>query len=139
RLRYGPVMERESSRVLCLMTQRRRLDEFMVERALEAGATFRDGVGVVVESETQLLVGGEPVEVDALIGADGANGITARSLGLGGAIVNGVALEGNLPYSDLPAGAWRRTFRPETGGARSCWKWRLVPAGTAGSSPRPTT
>ena len=40
---------------------------------------------------------GKPVEVDAVIGADGANGITARSLGLGGAIVNGVALEGNLP------------------------------------------
>jgi len=107
RLRYGPVMERESSRVLCLMTQRRRLDEFMVERAVEAGATFRDGVRVVVESETQLVVDGETVEVDALIGADGANGITARSLGLGGGIVNGVALEGNLSYAELPAGDWR--------------------------------
>jgi geranylgeranyl reductase family protein len=107
RLRYGPVMERESSRVLCLMTQRRRLDAFMVERAVEAGATFRDGVHVAVESEKELRVDGEPVEVDALIGADGANGITARSLGLGGGIVNGVALEGNLSYEELPAGDWR--------------------------------
>jgi len=107
RLRYGPVLERESSRVLCLMTQRRRLDAFMVERAVEAGATFRDGVHVAVESEKELRVDGEPVEVDALIGADGANGITARSLGLGGAIVNGVALEGNLSYEELPAGDWR--------------------------------
>jgi flavin-dependent dehydrogenase len=46
------------------------------------------------------------VQVDALIGADGANGVTARTLGLGGGIVNGVALEGNLPYEQLPDGDW---------------------------------
>src|SRR5207244_7868195 len=62
----------------------------------------RDGVRVSIESETRLRVDGEPVEVDTLIGADGANGITARTLGLGGAIVNGVALEGNLAYDELP-------------------------------------
>ena len=110
RLRYGPVIVRESPQVLCLMTQRRRLDAFMVERAVQAGAIFRDGVHVTVESETRLRVDGEPVEVDALIGADGANGVTARSLGLGGAMVNGVALEGNLSYEELPAGDWRGTL-----------------------------
>src|SRR5215213_10502931 len=35
RLRYGRVMERHSGRVLCLMTQRRRLDEFLVQQAVE--------------------------------------------------------------------------------------------------------
>src|SRR5256884_6992538 len=52
RLRYGPVMERESSRVLCLMTQRRRLDAFMVERAVEAGAGFRGGARAAGEAGT---------------------------------------------------------------------------------------
>jgi flavin-dependent dehydrogenase len=89
------------------MTQRRRLDAFMVERAVEAGVNFRDGVRAEVESDTRLSVDGETIEVDALIGADGANGLTARTLGLGGAIVNGVALEGNLSYDELPAGDWR--------------------------------
>ncbi len=107
RLRYGPTIERESKQVLCLMTQRRRLDAFMVERAVEAGVNFRDGVRAEVESDTRLSVDGETIEVDALIGADGANGLTARTLGLGGAIVNGVALEGNLSYDELPAGDWR--------------------------------
>src|SRR6266487_1940631 len=93
RLRYGPVMERASKQVLCLMTQRRRLDSFLVEQAVGAGVDFRDSVRVVIESESHLQVDGEAVEVDALIGADGANGITARTLGLGGSIVNGVALE----------------------------------------------
>jgi geranylgeranyl reductase family protein len=107
RLRYGPVIERESDQVLCLMTQRRRLDSFLVEKATEAGAEFRDGVRVTIESDRELRVEGEPVQVAALIGADGANGVTARTLGLGGSIVNGVALEGNLPYEQLPGDGWR--------------------------------
>jgi geranylgeranyl reductase family protein len=107
RLRYGPVIERESAQVLCLMTQRRLLDAFLVEQAAEAGADFRDGVRVTVESDTRIRVDGEPVRVDAVIGADGANGVTARALGLGGSIVNGVALEGNLPYEELARDGWR--------------------------------
>jgi geranylgeranyl reductase family protein len=107
RLRYGRVMNRRSENVLCLMTQRRRLDQFLVERAAEAGAAFRDGVRVEVESDRRIRVDGQAVEVDAVVGADGANGITAKALGLGGAIVNGVALEGNLPYERLPRDEWR--------------------------------
>jgi geranylgeranyl reductase family protein len=106
RLRYGRVMERESEQVLCLMTQRRRLDALLVERAAEAGAEFRDGARVVVDSERELRVDGEPVIADTLVGADGANGTTARTLELGGHIVNGVALEGNAPYEALPDGNW---------------------------------
>jgi geranylgeranyl reductase family protein len=106
RLKYGSVIERTSDRVLCLMTQRRRLDAFLVEQAAEAGATFRDGVRVEVESDRRIRVDGEAVEVDAVVGADGANGITAKTLGLGGAIVQGVALEGNLPYERLPRDDW---------------------------------
>jgi flavin-dependent dehydrogenase len=107
RLRYGPVIERSSDRILCLMTQRRRLDEFLVAKAVEAGAEFRDGVRVAVESDTRISVDGKPVEAAAVIGADGANGITARTLGLAGGIVNGVALEGNLLYERLPRNGWR--------------------------------
>src|SRR5436309_809923 len=98
RLKYGPVIERSSDRILCLMTQRRRLDEFLVERAVEAGAVFKDAVRVEIESDRRVRVDGATVEADAVIGADGANGITAKTFGLGGGIVNGVALEGNLPY-----------------------------------------
>ena len=80
------------------MTQRRRLDAFLVEQAAAAGAEFRDGVHVEVESIPRCGSTGNGSRSRAVIGADGANGTTARSLGLGGAIVNGVALEGNLPY-----------------------------------------
>jgi geranylgeranyl reductase family protein len=107
RLRYGRTMERSSEQVLCRMTQRRRLDAHLVEQAVDAGATFRDGVRTQIESDRLLRVDGKPIEVNALVGADGANGITAKALGLGGDIVNGVALEGNLPYERLPRGDWR--------------------------------
>jgi geranylgeranyl reductase family protein len=107
RLKYGRVMNRDSERVLCLMTQRRRLDEFLVEQAAAAGATFRDRVRVEIESDRTLRVDGAEIEVDAVVGADGANGITAKAFELGGDIVNGVALEGNLPYERLPRGDWR--------------------------------
>jgi geranylgeranyl reductase family protein len=107
RLRYGPVMERTSEHVLCLMTQRRKLDALLVEQAADAGAIFRDGVRVDVESGRRLRVDGQAIDVGAVVGADGANGVAAKALGLGGAIVTGVALEGNLPYERLPRDEWR--------------------------------
>jgi geranylgeranyl reductase family protein len=128
RMRYGRTFERESTRVLCLMTQRRRLDAFLVEQAVAAGTEFRDGVQVTIDSETELRVDGKHVEVGALIGADGANGITARSLGLGGAIVNGIALEGNLPYEELPAARWRGTFVLELSAVPGGYGW-IFPKG----------
>jgi len=128
RLRYGPKIDRHSSQVLCLMTQRRRLDEFLVEQAVAAGADFRDGVHVTFDSDTELRIDGEPVKVDAVIGADGANGITARSLGLGGGIVNGVALEGNLPYDGLPPDAWHGMLVLELGVVPGGYGW-IFPKG----------
>jgi flavin-dependent dehydrogenase len=110
------------------MTQRRRLDAFLVEQAVAAGAEFRDGVPVALDSDTQLRVDGEAIEVGTVIGADGANGITARSLGLGGGIVNGVALEGNLPYDQLPADAWRGMLVLELGVVPGGYGW-IFPKG----------
>jgi geranylgeranyl reductase family protein len=119
RLHYGRSFAR-GNRPLTVMTQRRRLDAFLVDRAVEAGAEFRDGTRADVESDTRLLVAGAPVEAEAIIGADGANGPTARALGLGGEIVHGVALEGNLPYG--------RVARARYGG-RMVLEFGVVPGG----------
>lgn len=105
RLRYGSSYERESAEPLILMTQRRRLDAFLAEQAAAAGADFRDGVKVASVAQAAdgvtVQVGGSRVAGSVLVGADGANGITARHLDLGHAPTYGVALEGNLPYSKL--------------------------------------
>ena len=110
------------------MTQRRRLDAFLAEQAAEAGAELRTGVRATVESDTRLRVGGEQVEVDAIIGADGANGTTARTLDLAGGIVNGVALEGNLSYNRLPPDSWRGLLVLEFGVVPGGYAW-IFPKG----------
>jgi geranylgeranyl reductase family protein len=101
RLRYGRGFARGDDDPLVYMTQRKRLDHFLVEQAAGAGAEVREGVKVA-----GLQVGDDGVAVEGfegrvLIGADGVNGVTARALGLGGNRVVGVALEGNLPYAKL--------------------------------------
>src|SRR2546430_17047028 len=55
RLRYGRSFEREGRTALCLITQRRRLDHYLVERAQEAGVEFRDGVRVDVQSDARQI------------------------------------------------------------------------------------
>ena len=87
-----------------LMTQRRRLDQFLAEQATAAGAEFRDGVkvspGIDPEGGLSLKMNGERIHAEIVVGADGANGTTARALGLGGPITHGVALEGNAPFEE---------------------------------------
>jgi geranylgeranyl reductase family protein len=101
RLRYRKRFERRSEAPLVLMTQRRRLDAFLVEQAAAAGADFRDGVTVegltVGPDGAALTVGGQRVHGRVVVGADGVNGKLARAAGLGGGIVYGIALEGNGP------------------------------------------
>ena len=105
RLRYGQRFSRGHDQPLIRMTQRRRLDTFLAERAAHDGAELRDGTGVEAieadETGVTARVGGEAVRADVLVGADGANGVVARSVGLGDGIVRGVALEGNVPLEAL--------------------------------------
>ena len=103
RLRYGRSFERSSDSPLCLMTQRSRLDEYLARQAGEAGAEFRDGVDVAFD-EGDVLVGGDRFGARVLVGADGANGKTARTFGLGNGHGYGVALEGNAPLADAYRG-----------------------------------
>jgi geranylgeranyl reductase family protein len=105
RLRYGPSFARSHVEPLIRMTQRRRLDTFLAEQAAGVGAELREGARVedLEPGATGIAarVEGDRVRADALVGADGANGVVARSVGLGDGIVRGVALEGNVPLHAL--------------------------------------
>src|SRR5919199_5424584 len=115
RLGYRTSYERCGKGPLCLMTQRRRLDHYLAERAAAAGPDFRDRVHVEVEGDRSVIVNGERVETDVLVGADGANGTTARALGLGGGLGHGVALEGNVAYGHAPHERYRGRLVLELG------------------------
>jgi geranylgeranyl reductase family protein len=94
-LRYRHRFTRRARGPLAYMTQRRRLDHFLLQKAAEAGAEVRQG-------ETA-----DARELDAriVIGADGCNGSSAKQLGLADGVVHGVALEANYPHEPRYAGA----------------------------------
>lgn len=102
RARYRGGYERHSAEPLVAMTQRIRLDAFLLAQARRAGAEVRAGARVgdvrAGGDAVSLELDGDRVRADALVGADGANGVTARATGLGGDVVHGVALEGNVRY-----------------------------------------
>ncbi|MBA2295580.1 MAG: NAD(P)/FAD-dependent oxidoreductase [Actinobacteria bacterium] len=126
RLRYGARFTRGHDEPLIRMTQRSRLDAFLAEAAAVAGAELRQRARVdeLRPDERGVLarVGGVPVRADVLVGADGANGVVARSVGLGDGIVHGVALEGNVPL-DVLDGDWERTATIELATVPGGYGW----------------
>jgi geranylgeranyl reductase family protein len=92
RFRYRDAVVRRASSPVIWMTQRRRLDAFLLDAARERGVEVRE--------ETTVDPAAFPA--DWVVAADGANGTTARAFGLGEGIVHGVAYEGNAPYGVVP-------------------------------------
>jgi geranylgeranyl reductase family protein len=127
RLSYGPHFERGGRRPLVLMTQRRRLDHFLAERAVEAGAEFRDGVrvrGVELEEGTATVdLDGMRAEAQVVVGADGANGVVAKAVGIETGYVHGVAYEGNVRYEPAEEERWRGKALIELGIVPGGYGW----------------
>jgi geranylgeranyl reductase family protein len=118
-LGYRRRFERRTQEPLVLMTQRRRLDAYLVEQAREAGAEFLDGVNVRL---SPLGIDGRPIEAAVVIGADGVNGPTAKTLGLGGH-EHEVALEGNVPYGPVSRSRYARRAVVEFGVVPGGYAW----------------
>jgi flavin-dependent dehydrogenase len=127
RLAFRPPFERACGMPVVLMTQRRRLDAYLVERSVAAGADFRDGARVTAVSSglggVTVEIGRSRIQALALIGADGVNGIVARSLGLCVAPLYGVALEGNLPLSETTPERYRGRIVFELGTVPGGYAW----------------
>jgi len=98
RFRYGDAVVRQSQAPVIRMTQRRRLDAFLLDAAREQGVEVREGTTIDVTH----------APADLIVAADGANGTTARALGLGAGIVYGVAYEGNAPYGVVDRSRYER-------------------------------
>ncbi|HEX5141103.1 MAG TPA: geranylgeranyl reductase family protein [Dehalococcoidia bacterium] len=110
------------------MTQRHRLDEFLLKNACDAGAAFhggsqvrgleleRDGVRVTTDAET--------IEAGVLVGADGANGVVARSIGLQPVTDPPVALEAHFDYMNgTVPGDWSDVLALELGSMPGGYGW----------------
>ena len=123
---------RQSEEPLILMTQRRHLDAYLASQAAEAGAEFRDGARVEgIEFRADAVVArvdGEQIDAGCVVGADGANGIVARTAGLGEGFLRGVALEGNVPWELLDLERYATTALIEFGAPAGGYGW-LFPKG----------
>ena len=132
RLSFGRTFERSGGEPLAYMTQRRRLDHFLVEKAAGAGAEFRDGVKVTgVEAgpgRVVVSVGGERLAAQTVVGADGVNGMSAKALGLGGNRTVGVAVEGNVPHGLVDPERYRGRLVIELGTVPGGYGW-IFPKG----------
>jgi len=129
RFRGHRGVRRGGDRMLAHMTQRCRLDHFLVEQAAAVGAVFRDGVKVSEISEQGVRVDGRWVSAELLIGADGVNGASARALGFTGRNVYAVALEGNLSYRDVAGRErWQSMLTLELGTILGGYGW-IFPKG----------
>jgi flavin-dependent dehydrogenase len=106
-LSYRRRFERRTREPLVVMTQRRRLDAFLVEQAREAGAEFRDGTTA------------EGIDATVVIGADGVNGSFARSAGH----EHEVALEANVPYGPISRSRYARRAVVEFGIVPGGYGW----------------
>ena len=132
-LRLGQTFDRRFHQPLTYMTQRCRLDEYLARGAAAAGVDFHDGEamrsveptgaegawrrGLTVRSDKGTY------STRVLIGADGANGVTARAAGLEPRFEEAVALEGNVPFgSDIPAD-WRDYVGLDLGGLAGGYGW----------------
>jgi geranylgeranyl reductase family protein len=133
RLRYGRRFERERAKPLVVMTQRSRLDAFLAEQAAAAGADFRDGARAttvaVDERGATVQMDGRRVRAEVVIGADGANGVSARCLGLCTRPAYGVALEGNVGYDAVEVERFQHRIAFELGVVRGGYGWVFPKAG----------
>ncbi len=123
-LRYGRRITRRSRGRLVAMTQRIRLDAYLADQAAAAGADLRDGTKVTaVRDDGVVETAHGPLIAQAVIGADGVNGVTARSVGLEQRITYGVALEGNVPNAAARAERYAGTAVVELGTIAGGYGW----------------
>src|SRR3990170_1815743 len=131
-LRLGQAFDRRYEGPLTYMTQRCRLDAFLAEAAISAGATFQDGepLRTVEVMSNGRAGGGVTVRTErgsysarALIGADGANGVVGRDTGTRPETEVAVALEGNVPYPDGVPERWRGVVGLDLGGLAGGYGW----------------
>lgn len=131
-LDLGASFVRHYPQPLSYMTQRSRLDAYLVDRAVAAGARLQEGetVRAVDMDERGVTVRTESTSYQgrALAGADGANGVVARAIGLDGGCDLAVALEGNVLCADGVPERWRDTLAMDLGLIPGGYGW-LFPKG----------
>jgi geranylgeranyl reductase family protein len=128
----GRSFERRSPRVLARMTQRSRLDHYLLEQAAATGADVRDGVpasAIEIDGDrARVRANGDVYEARVLVGADGVNGLAARALGLDPRSEVAVAFEANYPLDASLSRQWHEHIALDLAGIPGGYGW-IFPKG----------
>ncbi|TEB12719.1 geranylgeranyl reductase family protein [Pelotomaculum propionicicum] len=131
---------------LAYMVARERFDALLAVRAKEAGAKFLEGIRVqrveVTGSKVSVYADGSQWQGDILVGADGANSLVARSLGLGRRRKLSASLETEIPAAPEKLEQYRSAIKIEYGLVPYGYAWVFpkadhLSAGVWTNAPRP--
>jgi geranylgeranyl reductase family protein len=126
-LRLGAAFDRRYEEPLTYMTQRRRLDAYLVEGATRAGVAFQDGESVraLETNRREVTVRTERGSYAArtVIGADGANGMVGRAAAVRPSVEEAVALEGEVFCPRGVPEVWREVAALDLGGLAGGYGW----------------
>ena len=130
--RLGGSFDYAYKQPLVYMTQRHRMDAYLMQQAVEAGAEFHGGSIVrsleLEKDGVRIAANGDVYEAGAVVGADGANGVVARHAGLKPVTDPPVALEANFPYGESAPGPWQDTLALELGSIPGGYGWAFPKA-----------
>lgn len=126
RMREG--FSRSFSNPFTHMTMRSAFDEMLIEKAVEAGAAFRDEFKVerieIADDGIVIVHGGrDSFSSRVLAGADGVNGITALHTNLVTGRELGVGLEAEVYTSQEQLERWKRSVAIDFGMVRGGYMW----------------
>lgn len=109
--KFGHRLTRTYGKPVIYTVSRENFDQLLVEKAQQAGAEFLDNMKVAaiedVGNKMRLSINGQTFMADVVIGADGANSVVARGLGLDGGFYYGVGLEAEVYASEAEIDRWR--------------------------------
>ena len=120
--------ERTYDAPLTYMTQRARLDKYLMDQASAAGANLIEGVTVRKVQEaphdvTVITQTGDTYEARALIGADGANSVVARELCLMQNMRREIALESEICLPAEQMASWSDAIEVDLFSVRFGYGW----------------
>jgi len=112
---------------LIYMVMRDEFDHFLVRRAQEAGAVVADGQRVCqVETATdgvEVRTSGDTFRAEIIAGADGANSVVARDLGLAKGVEFGMGMAAEVSVPEERLAKWDSLMGLDLGNIRGGYGW----------------
>jgi geranylgeranyl reductase family protein len=125
--RMGEPFTKQLDQTVTYTVSRERFDQFLLQHAAAAGSVVREGqrarVVRVDGNGTTVFTDGETVSAQIVVGADGANGVVGRSIGLMRDARMGIAIESEVEVAASDLERWRSTVLLDLGSIREGYGW----------------